>query len=249
MADTKMPKILIVDDDQDLREVIAIDFENLGYMTATAKDGAAALSMIEKENFDIVVTDLRMPTLSGLGLYKKIVEMNLSQTPVTIFITGFSDVNIIDAFDLGVSDYIEKPFSRRNLITSVQWHLIPSASRWCEAPQSPQQKQEPQGALKRIFDNFAKAEQSGLLKLGRGGFLLTLNSNENIPTTGLVLKFEIGFSDPGETPWIGQGRIRWVEVNSTPTVGVEILNLDNDSLKAFLKLQNEHRPRSYIPKS
>jgi len=58
---TGATRILIVDDEPDLREILALDFEMAGYQVACAEDGKQALSMLEKEKFDAVISDVRMP--------------------------------------------------------------------------------------------------------------------------------------------------------------------------------------------
>jgi CheY-like chemotaxis protein len=248
MAEAKQTKILIVDDDQDLREIIAIDFENLGFLTATAEDGMAALAMIAKETFDVVVTDLRMPTLGGLGLYQKVLEMKLPKVPTTIFITGFSDVNVVDALDLGVADYIEKPFSRRSLISSVQWHLKSNALKWGETSDFATFDQAALGVIQQNFFTLDGAVKSGNLKIGRGGFAINAEVVDPIPTPGTICKFLLEFKEANSIPWSGYGRIRWVTPGSVTGFGVEILCLNPDALKSVLQIQGEILPQSYIPK-
>lgn len=108
-------KILIVDDEFTIREVCARVLEKHGYKTAQAEDGLEALEKIEKQPFDIIITDINMPRMDGFGLIKQLKSRN-SNTPV-IVITGFTDVETaVNAMKAGAYDYITKPFNLEDLL-------------------------------------------------------------------------------------------------------------------------------------
>lgn len=102
--------VLSVDDDGELRDLLHELISEMGHMSATAVDGMDALEKMEEEQFDIVITDINMPRLNGVGLIKRIAT-DFSDTDV-IAITGFqTEYNYTDIIALGASDFISKPIN------------------------------------------------------------------------------------------------------------------------------------------
>jgi two-component system, NtrC family, response regulator PilR len=103
-------RILIVEDEKSMREVLRILLEEEKYTVMTAADGLEGLSYIEKDIFDLVVSDIKMPKLNGFGLLTKIKE--ISPDTLVIMITAFGTTeSAIEAMKLGAYDYINKPFN------------------------------------------------------------------------------------------------------------------------------------------
>ena len=110
--------LLIVDDDKLTRDTLA-DALTDDYRTYTAANGAAALSMLQAGDFDVVLSDLMMPGLSGLELMEKISQ--LANRPEVIFITGHATVeSAVEAMKLGAADYITKPVRLDRLCMLLQ---------------------------------------------------------------------------------------------------------------------------------
>lgn len=106
--------ILIVDDEYSIREALKIFFEDKGYNVKLATDGRQALDIIEKEDCDLIISDIRMNRLDGMGLIKRIEEYS-KKIPV-IIITAYPELNTtLDAIKYGVVDYIIKPFELKEL--------------------------------------------------------------------------------------------------------------------------------------
>jgi two-component system response regulator PilR (NtrC family) len=102
-------KILIVEDEKSLREVLTILLEEEGYETASAVDGMAAAEMIQQDIYDIVITDLKMPRADGFEVLRKVKEV--SPTTIVIMITAFGTTeSTIEAMKLGAYEFIHKPF-------------------------------------------------------------------------------------------------------------------------------------------
>src|SRR5208283_1322809 len=103
-------RLLIVDDEYSIREALKLFFEGKGFKTEIAVNGLEAIDYIEKEDFDIVVSDVRMDKIDGLALLKKIKEYN-RKMPV-ILITAYADLNsAIEALRNGAAEYVIKPFN------------------------------------------------------------------------------------------------------------------------------------------
>ncbi|MDH4082921.1 MAG: sigma-54 dependent transcriptional regulator [Nitrospira sp.] len=104
-----MEKILVVDDEQSLREVLSIMLRRAGYAVISATDGEDAIELIHKEIFDLVITDLRMPKIDGLEVLKAV--KSASPETVVLIITAFATADsAVEAMKQGAYDYLTKPF-------------------------------------------------------------------------------------------------------------------------------------------
>ena len=100
--------ILVVDDDESLRRVMQVQLEDLGYDVATAADGDAALRSLQLSVRELVISDLKMPGMSGLDLLKS-VRAAYPET-IVVVVTAFGTVeSAVEAMKLGAYDYITKP--------------------------------------------------------------------------------------------------------------------------------------------
>jgi DNA-binding NtrC family response regulator len=105
-----MSRILIADDNNDMCEVLSKSLTKRGYSVATSPDGAEALERVKAETFEVVLADLRMPVLDGMGLLKKVKEV--SPATIVIMITAYGTVeDAVEAMRHGAFDYVLKPFS------------------------------------------------------------------------------------------------------------------------------------------
>src|SRR5436853_7166480 len=104
-------RLLIAEDDPDLRDLLQDDLEDAGYETVLAVDGRAALAQIERERefFDLLITDVNMPGLSGIDILAAMREQR-SEAPV-IVITAFGSVEqAVEMVKAGAFQYLTKPF-------------------------------------------------------------------------------------------------------------------------------------------
>ena len=102
-------KILVVDDEASIRLSLEESLKKAGYKTAAAETGADALALIKTDNFDLVITDLKMPGVSGLELLEALRNQS-NGTPV-IMMTAYGDVSTaVEAMRLGAYNFIQKPF-------------------------------------------------------------------------------------------------------------------------------------------
>ncbi|HTU60807.1 MAG TPA: response regulator, partial [Polyangiales bacterium] len=113
------PRVLVVDDEKLIRDIIA-DFLGMeGYIVRTAEDGASAIGELSRARYDLVISDLKMPKMGGLELLKEIV--NAHPDTLTVIMTGFGTVETaIDAMKRGAYDYILKPFKVEEVVHIVQ---------------------------------------------------------------------------------------------------------------------------------
>src|SRR5262245_52068912 len=112
-------EILVVDDDDELRETICDALEDAGHSLHDAADGAAALALTQSRHFDVVVTDIQMPKLDGMALFKRLRQ----ESPATqiIIMTSHGNVaQVVAAMKEGAYDYLAKPFQVDELLLRLQ---------------------------------------------------------------------------------------------------------------------------------
>ena len=107
-------KTLIVDDDLALADVISFTMRRAGFEVISANDGLAALELWEAEDPDLIILDINLPKLDGLGVCKRI-RMS-SETPIIILSVRGEEDDVVHGLNLGADDYIVKPFSPRQLV-------------------------------------------------------------------------------------------------------------------------------------
>ncbi len=123
-----MSRILIVDDEQSLRELLSFALGDEGWDVATAVDGAAAAAALQAEPVDVVLSDIRMPGMDGLELLRH-VAMSAPDTDVILMTAHASTDTAIEALRLGAYDYITKPFDLDELKITVRRSLDQQALR------------------------------------------------------------------------------------------------------------------------
>ena len=112
-------KVLIVDDEPDICEILAIHVRNKGWITQTASDGSQALQAIPAFEPHVIVSDINMPVIDGLEMLENLRDQK-NNTPV-IFVTGFQDLAKLQrAWAAGAFDMIEKPFSKNQLLILIE---------------------------------------------------------------------------------------------------------------------------------
>lgn len=111
-------KVLIADDDADLRELIAFTLGQAGYLVVKAADGPSAVQRFEAESADLVVLDINMPGLSGFQVCEAIRAR--SRVPLMMLTVRGEEEDLVRALGLGADDYLTKPFSPRTLLARVK---------------------------------------------------------------------------------------------------------------------------------
>lgn len=116
-----MKKILIVDDERPISDIIKFNLIKEGYEVVTAYDGRAALTVFEEEQPDLVILDLMLPELDGLEVAKAI--RKTSHLPIIMLSAKDSEFDKVIGLEIGADDYVTKPFSNRELLARVKAHL------------------------------------------------------------------------------------------------------------------------------
>jgi two-component system, OmpR family, response regulator MtrA len=114
-------RILVADDDVDIRELIEFKLSTLGHEIIAVNDGAAAVDACREHKPDLAVLDVMMPGMSGLDAIRVIRgDESMADIPVILLTARAQESDVETGFDSGADDYITKPFSPRELASRVQ---------------------------------------------------------------------------------------------------------------------------------
>ena len=153
-------KILIVDDEEPIRELLLDHFSQSHHECKGAESGGKALAMIPNFDPNIVITDFNMPKMNGIELLKQIREQN-SKTNV-IILTGFPDQqNAIDAVNFGARAFLQKPINLNDISAVVEKRLTAPAPKSPMFPRKTQRRSSTVQSVARIAVlSFARNTQS-----------------------------------------------------------------------------------------
>jgi DNA-binding response OmpR family regulator len=111
-------KVLVVDDEEDIADLIKVNLESEGYQIEVAYNGLEVLPRIEKNQPNLIILDLMLPGIGGMDLCKRIKEKY--KIPVIMVTAKTSETDVVLGLELGADDYIKKPFSTRELTARVR---------------------------------------------------------------------------------------------------------------------------------
>ena len=111
-------KILVVDDESAISDIIKFNFEKEGYLIDTADNGKGAIELAAENNYDLILLDIMMPKLNGFEALREI--RKFSDVPVIMLTAREDEVDKVLGLELGADDYVVKPFSMRELLARVK---------------------------------------------------------------------------------------------------------------------------------
>ena len=115
-------KVLVVDDEKAIVDILVFNLQKEGYNVITASDGEEGLNKALNENPDLIILDVMMPKLDGIGVCKQIRQKNIT-TPIIMVTAKADEVDKILGLELGADDYVTKPFSVRELMARVKANM------------------------------------------------------------------------------------------------------------------------------
>jgi CheY-like chemotaxis protein len=119
-----MAKILVADDEVDLRNAVDLMLSSEGHTVLHAGDGFEAIESIKKHSPDVVVCDIEMPKLRGFDVLARLREDPATSNIPIIFLTGMTDISyMVEAMQLNVNDFLMKPFTDVELFGAVNYQL------------------------------------------------------------------------------------------------------------------------------
>jgi CheY-like chemotaxis protein len=237
----KESTVLIVDDEPMLLEIFGEWLQEENCRVLTAGDGAAALQILQSHHVDIIVSDVRMPVMDGILLLKNLTTLsgvsNSNHPPKMILITGFTDLEAREAYNLGVEAMLQKPIERVQLVEVVRRALRSQEETW-SGPTTPGGM-----PLHVALPCVSSAMEQGRIAFGRGGFCLYFAS----PVREGPVRFDVEF-EAENLSFAGHGLIRWAEPDEC-LLGVEIFNLDEPCRDWMIGLIGVNAGSSYIPRA
>jgi len=223
--------LLVVDDDPTLRDVLTFDLKRKGYQVTEAENGQEALKFAKSNKVDLILSDVRMAGGDGITLLKDIKKLN-ARSPKVMLISGFSDITLEEAYDLGADAIFGKPFDRKELIRTVERMLKPRHEALAQKRDNQTHKIE--------------LSQPSALKFGRGGFFVALTGN--FPPPGAIVGLQIQFA---QATLMGQGTVRWTRPQDVLPggCGIEIDYLEPECREGILRLTDALDSKPFIPRN
>ena len=127
-----MKRILIVDDEQNIREVLKEYLEFNGFEVITADDGYEAVDMCKREDYDFIVMDIMMPKMDGLSAVREI--RKTKNVPVMVLSARGEEYDKLFGFEAGIDDYVTKPFSPKEVVARIKAILGRTAPETVDSP-------------------------------------------------------------------------------------------------------------------
>ena len=144
-------KILVVEDEADIRELVRVSLEAEGFSVLEAADGDLGASLVRRERPAAVILDLMLPRMSGLDLCKRIrSNPETARTPVIMLTARTAEADKVVGLEMGADDYVTKPFSPRELAARVKAVLRRSYDAPAEKPHEVYER----GSLRIDFDSY-----------------------------------------------------------------------------------------------
>jgi len=179
-------RVLVIEDERAILDILAFNLEKDNYMVSTAMDGAVGLEKTLKETPDLVLLDVMLPIMNGFDVCRKIREK--SDVPIIMLTAREEEVDKVLGLELGADDYITKPFSMRELLARVKANM-----RRTEGKEAAPQKETVQsnGAIIRVRDLAINTERYEVVKNGQ---MVDLTLREYELLKFLALQYDKVFS-------------------------------------------------------
>ncbi len=231
-------RILVVDDEPMLLEL----YEKWLVMVwcgkvFTAANGEDALSLLQLESFDLLVSDIRKPVMDGITLVRRLSKVGKT-LPSIIFVSAFGDVDRREMYALGVEAFLTKPFDRAELLSRMDKAVADRSTLW-----STEMDFVPLQSLFITANRMDKAASLDTIGLGRGGFSVYAPE----PLTLGKAAFRLILAEVA-IEIRGQGYVRWYS-HTDRKAGVEVAFLNPECHALFDAAIASTSPRSVIPAS
>jgi two-component system phosphate regulon response regulator PhoB len=159
-----MKRILLIEDDRDIVELVRYNLEREGFQVAAATDGASGLAQVRKTPPDILLLDLMLPKLSGLDICKEIRrDTSLNRLPILMLTARGEEADRVVGLEMGADDYVTKPFSPRELGARVKALL---------------RRTEPSNEPRRVIEARGLSIDPSSYRVARDGKPVTLSTLE-----------------------------------------------------------------------
>lgn len=239
-------KILVVDDEEGIRDLVVSEFEFNGATCFQAASGREAFEIYKQNTLDAVVSDIRMP--DGDGIYF-LEEVKKSKSPLCtmIFMTGYSDIPLEEFYDRGVEAVISKPFRLEHLVSTLQMAMQTPRMGWRRAPRVVASLN-----VEVSWPELAHPLKTTTFTVGRGG--LFVQSSAPFPKVGSKVKFSVNFTVEGQEQSIdGHLVVRWIRSDNESGLplgfGAQFSGLPEEDMDQIASIAGLLQgSRTFIPK-
>lgn len=239
-------KVLIVDDEPDIREILLEEFKQEGATTFEAADGLDALTIIEANQVDAVVSDIRMPKKNGIELLKWI-KARGAKAPLVVLFSGYSELSKEDAYHLGADALFGKPFDPQELVEQVAVSLLPAQEKFVRLSE----RFPVDYIVEMSFSDISLPLRTKAINLGRGGMFITMENE--FPSFGDNIYFRLLIETPKPHLFEGVGKCKWIRKEATKQlssgIGIEFVSLSKESLRILQEILNSLGTKAIIPKN
>jgi DNA-binding response OmpR family regulator len=157
-----MAEVLVVDDDPDIRMLVAFALEDSGYSVRQAGDGEAALAALASKAPDAMVCDVMMPGMDGFGVLRNMKSGRIAPNTKVIMLTCKTEErDHLRGFELGADEYLTKPFDPEELVARVKWLLAMSKDALDQRREAELQKAELLDRLEAAFNRSRQGVVAG----------------------------------------------------------------------------------------
>lgn len=237
-------RVLIVDDEPGILDLISLDLESAGYVVHSTPNAVEGLEILSKQPIDLVITDIRMAEMGGIQLLREIRKKFKGPTPAVILITGHYGVSLEQVLDLGAHGMISKPFGRGDLMEKVRVTLTPASEKWVQREDFLEDL-----SFEIEIEDYLKAEKDHKIAFGWGGYFI--HTPTVVPETGQKVRFSLTVRSPSPVVLTGGGEVVWRRTETAesvlPGVGIEFQFFTPESLPHASTWLEECQPANYIP--
>lgn len=227
-------KILVVDDEEDIRDTLAFSLKRQGYSLLLAASGNEALRIAELEKPDLVVSDVRMPNGDGVHLATQLRAKHHCDPPI-IFVTGFADLTVEQAYAMGVEAIFSKPFDLQQLQTTIRAVLSNQEEKWgCRST-----RVVVDVPVELKFDEHGQGRAGCVANIARGGMFVKMQADPSILGKTCAFQLECELAD-SKRKVMGEGYVKWVRAEGDSEIpagcGIEFRAQDKNigPLMAFV---------------
>lgn len=229
--------VLIVEDEPILREIFGEWFARIAGKVMTAGNGAEALEVLAENPVELVVSDIRMPLMDGIALLKK-VKASGKILPKIVLISGFSDIEPREAYDLGAEAILQKPMERQELLDAMKRSLISRDELWQTS-----MEEIPAATLEKTYPGLDAALREKQIAFGRGGFCIATSQKLREGPIKLRLEFKAD-----KQVLEGTGMVRWTS-RMEGEAGIEIFHVAPQCRRWLAELCGTEGVVAFIPSS
>ncbi len=226
--------LLVVDDETDLRDIVASELEFMGAKVFQAENIIIAQKILQEEYIDLVVSDIRMPGGTGIDLLDYIKARDVNFPPI-ILITGFADITVEKAFDKGAEALMNKPFKLDDLIKTVVKYTSPPVERF-------------KSSVENVPEKIHQDVHTGECDIGRGGMSLRFNTDGKKFEVGELLRFDVRYNNQELK---GTGICRWYhspdQLMHKASIGLEFIDLNEPTFNKCQQIWEERKIVPFIP--